>query len=116
MTTTAPDDLFVALDPLEIDRLPWLPLASSTGAVYKLLWRSGRAAQTLVHYHEGGQSRGEAHPDAEHHVWVVSGAATIAGRRLGAGSFAHIPAGLEHPTTDVGPEGATLLVLYRPTG
>jgi hypothetical protein len=130
MTTTAPDDLFLALDPRQIDRLPWVPLPSSTGAVYKVLWcspragdaagrpdgRAGRTVQTLVHYHEGGRSRGEAHPDAEHHVWVVSGAATIAGQRLGAGSFAHIPPGLAHPTTDGGPEGATLLILYRPAG
>ncbi|HSF27126.1 MAG TPA: hypothetical protein VLC50_06360 [Actinomycetes bacterium] len=113
MTTTAADQALTALDPLAIDRLPWAPLQGSTGAAYKVLWRSGAMVQTLVHYHEGGWSAGEPHP-AHHHVWVISGAATIAGRRLTAGSYVHVPPGLEHPTTDVGPEGATLLVLYLP--
>jgi hypothetical protein len=117
-TTAAGDDLdrLVALNPVEIDLLPWEPLPGSPGAHLKVLWRFGDIVQGLLHYTPGATSAGEPHLAAHHHIWVVSGAVTIAGRRLTAGSYIHVPPGVAHPTTDVGPEGCTLLLMYRPNG
>ena len=105
-----------ALSPMEIDQLPWEDVEGYPGVHQKILWRLGDIVESLVRYEPGTSSPGPAHLAAHHHIWVVSGAATIAGRRLLAGSYAHIPPGLDHPTTGVGPEGCTLLVMYRPHG
>jgi hypothetical protein len=107
-------DRLIAYNPVEIDGLGWEPMADLPGVSHKVLWRHGDIVQGMLHYQPGASSPGEAHLAAHHHLWIVSGAATIAGRRLTAGSYAHIPPGVEHPTEDVGPEGCTILMMYRP--
>jgi hypothetical protein len=38
----------------------------------------------------------------------------FAGVRLTAGSYAHVPPGVSHPATDVGPDGCVLMQMHRP--
>lgn len=107
------EDLF-ALNPLEVDDLPWEPVAGCVGVHEKVLWRLGDFVQALIRYQPGCASPGEPHLAAHHHIWVVSGAATIAGRRLLAGSYMHVPPGVWHPVENVGPDGCTVLQMHRP--
>lgn len=116
VTMSSRDSLEVlyALNPQEVDGLPWEPVEGCPGVHEKTLWRLGGFAQALIRYQPGSSSPGEPHLAAHHHIWVVSGAATIAGRRLLAGSYLHVPPGAQHPVADVGPEGCTLLQMHRP--
>lgn len=103
-----------ALNPLEIDGLPWEPVEGKADVQMKTLWRLGDFVQALVRYQPGATTAGDPHLAAHHHVWVVAGAGTIAGRRLVAGSYLHVPPNVRHGVTDVGPEGLTLLQMHRP--
>jgi hypothetical protein len=103
-----------AVNPVEIDGLPWTDVSGSPGVHEKVLWRLGAYVQALIRYEPGAETVGEPHLAAHHHIWVVNGAGTIAGRRLVQGSYMHVPPGVRHPVGDVGPEGLTLLQMHRP--
>ncbi len=98
----------------QIDLMPWEPVPGSSGVHQKVLWHLGTFVQALVRYDEGATGQGEPHLAAHHHLWVVSGAATVAGRRLVAGSYMHVPPGVRHTVEDVGPEGCVMLQMHRP--
>jgi len=98
----------------EVEQLPWLPVPTCPGVEEKTLWQFGDFVHALVRYSPGSSSPGRPHLAAHHHVWVVSGACTLAGRRLPAGSYAHVPPGTEHGVHDVGPDGCVLLQMHRP--
>jgi uncharacterized RmlC-like cupin family protein len=98
----------------DVDALPWEPLPGETGVSAKVLWRSGDVAVGLVRVDAGAQKRAHTHFSAHHHIWVVSGAATMVGRSLTAGAYVYVPPGVEHAVTDVGPEGVVFFYTYRP--
>ena len=103
-----------ALDPTDIDRLPWRPVAGCSGAYQKVLWQLGGFTEALIRFAPGACTEGRPLLAAHEHIWVLSGAATIAGRRLGAGSYLHVPPGVAHRVEAVGAEGCTLLQMHRP--
>jgi len=103
-----------ALSQTEIDGLPWQPIEGCTDVHKKVLWHLGGFTEALIRYQPGASTAGEALLAAHEHIWVVSGAATIAGRRMLAGSYLHVPPGIQHPVEDVGPDGCTLLQMHRP--
>ena len=107
-------EVLYALNPVGIDGLPWFAVDGVDGVHEKVLWRLGDFVQALVRYEPGATTAGEPHLAAHHNIWVVSGAATIAGRRLVAGSYLHVPPQVQHPVADVGPEGCTLLQMHHP--
>lgn len=113
MDREAPE-AFLTLDPVEIDRLTWQPVTGCPGVDEKELWRLGVFVDALIRYQPGSSTPGHPHIGAQHHIWVISGAATIAGRRVVAGSYVHIPAAVEHRIGDVGEEGCLLLQMHRP--
>ena len=103
-----------ALSPAEIDLLPWEPVPGCPGVQEKVLWQLAGFTQALIRYQPGSSSAGEPHLAAHHHIYVLAGAATIAGRRMLAGSYLRVPPGVRHPIEEVGPEGCTLLQMHRP--
>jgi uncharacterized RmlC-like cupin family protein len=109
----APDTL-LSLSPADIDQRPWRPVVSCPGVQAQELWRLGRMVDALITYEPGASTPGVPHPGAHHHIWIVSGAATIAGRRLTAGSYVYVPPGVAHSIGDVGEEGCMLLQMHRP--
>lgn len=113
-TTTHDSGTILILNPGEIDQLPWQSIPGCPGTVAKDLWRVGALHDALISYEPGSGTPGRPHPGADHHIWVISGSASIAGRRVGAGSYIHIPPGTEHPITDIGEEGCLLLQMHRP--
>ena len=114
MTDRESLEMLSALNPQEIDLLPWEEVDGSHDVHQKVLWRFGGFTQALIRYQPGAWTPGDPHLVAHHHIWVVSGAATIAGRRLAAGSYVHVPPGVRHPVADVGPDGLTILQMHRP--
>ncbi len=114
MSGRASLDHLHALDPMDIDALPWLPVKGCPGVHEKVLWRLGNFTQALIHLDHDAVTVGEPTLAAHEHIWVVSGAATIAGRRLIAGSYLHVPPGVRHAITEVDSEGCTLLQMHRP--
>ena len=102
------------LDAADIDALEWTPLAGCPGVEQKVLWQLGSFTQALMRYAPGSSTPGEPHLAAHHHVWVHNGEITFAGKRLTAGSYAHVPPGVAHPAVEVGAQGCTLLQMHRP--
>jgi hypothetical protein len=77
--------LLYSLEAQEIEALAWEDVPACTGVQQKVLWRLGG----------------------------FSGTVTIAGRRLAAGSYMHVPPGVGHEAT-AGDAGCTLLQMHRP--
>jgi ChrR Cupin-like domain len=100
--------------PADIDALPWRPVPGCPGVVAKDLWRSGDLHDALISYEPGAGTPGNPHAGAHHHIWVVSGSASIAGLRVVAGSYVYVPPGIAHPIADIGAEGCLLLQMHRP--
>lgn len=112
---TAADALsaMYCLDAQAIDELQWDNVAHCTGVDQKVLWWLGDFVQALLRYAPGSVTPGVPHLAAHHHIWIVSGTATIAGRSLGAGSYLHVPPGVAHPAV-AGEDGCTMLQMHRP--
>lgn len=103
----------VVLEPADIDRLPWQPVTGCPGVEEKELWRFDDFVHALIRLAPGASTPGRPHLAADHHIWVISGTATIAGRSIAPGSYAHVPSATAHPI-DAGPQGCTLLQMHRP--
>lgn len=99
--------------PAEIDRTPWQPLRGLAGVEHKELWRSGEMTVGLVRMAPGAMEPGHVHHTADHHVYVLSGSALVAGQPVSSGGVVHVPAGAAHSTT-AGPDGCTLFYTYAP--
>lgn len=103
----------MALTPIDVQRLAWVPVPGSPGVHVKELTAEHGNAAVLIAYRAGAVTRGPAHRDASHHLWVVAGQAVVAGRRLRAGSYAHVPVGVAHPI-EAGPAGCIILQVHEP--
>jgi ChrR-like protein with cupin domain len=105
---------FLALTAESIRRLPYRDVPLCPGVTEKELWRFGSYVQALLKYEPGASTPGVQHLAAHHHTWVVEGAATIAGRRMPQGSYAHIPPEVAHPIVADSTTGCLLLQMHRP--
>ena len=113
LSQSAALSMMYSLDAQGIDELPWEAVAHCTRVEQKVLWRLGDFVQALLRYEPAATTPGIAHLAAHHHIWIVSGTVTIAGRTLGAGSYIHVPPGVAHSATS-GDEGCTMLQMHRP--
>ena len=113
MTATAYADLgvqaMVSLTPDQIARIPWTAVTGCEGVYAKELWRRGDRVHALLRYEAGASTPGLPHAGADQHLWVVEGEATVAGIRLPAGSYIHVPPGTPHPVRSTGLLGCVLL-------
>lgn len=109
-----PSDAVTVVARPDIDGRPWEPLRGIAGVEHKVLWRSGQMIVGLVRLAPGAEEPGHRHHDADHHMYVLEGAARIAGQFVSSGGFCYVPAGVPHSTTDVGPDGCTFFYTYVP--
>jgi len=107
-------DGLLAVGPAEIDQMPWRPVTGCPGVRAKELCHVDGFVHALIGYDPGAGTPGVPHPGAHHHIWVVSGAATVAGHRLAAGSYLYVPPGVAHPIVADPEAGCTLLQLHSP--
>ena len=89
-----------------------VPLGVGDGAVHRTTWTDGRSSAGIMHIEAGHHLGEHTHRRHHHHVWVVAGRTEVLGEQLPAGSYAHIPAGIEHDFAAVGDEGCTVFYLY----
>ncbi|HSP02103.1 MAG TPA: hypothetical protein VLR27_01290 [Acidimicrobiales bacterium] len=92
------------------------PLGVGGGAVHRTTWTDGRSSAGVMHIDAGHHLGEHTHRRHHHHVWVVTGSTRVLGEDLPAGSYAHIPAGVEHDFEAVGDEGCTVFYLYLEQG
>jgi hypothetical protein len=102
------------MGPAEIGAVPARRVPGCPGVSVTELWRSGDLHDTLIVYRPGAATPGCPHAGADHHIWVVGGSTSIAGRRVGAGSYVHVPPGVSHPILAADPDGCVLLQVHRP--
>jgi mannose-6-phosphate isomerase-like protein (cupin superfamily) len=107
-------DAVTALTPADIDEIPWQAVTDCPGVRARELWRAGDFVHALIVYEPGARTAGLPHLAACHHIWVISGAATIGGKQVDAGSYVYVPPGVAHPIVGRGAEGCTLLQVHRP--
>jgi quercetin dioxygenase-like cupin family protein len=100
------------LDADAIARLPSEPLGPMEGVVHKVLWRNDTSVAGVLTVEAGRHLGSHAHRMNHHHVWVLGGHATILGAQLGAGSYVHIPSGVQHDIDASASEGCTVFYLY----
>jgi uncharacterized RmlC-like cupin family protein len=105
----------IMLGPTEIGQLPWQSVPGCPGVEEKELWRSGDMVDALIRFEPGSATPGRHHRAGHHHIWVISGAATIADRRVVAGSYVYVPPNVDHPIHDVGEDGCVVLQMHRPS-
>lgn len=110
------DDLgrLMVLGASDVEALAWEPMEGQSGVFSKTLWRSGDVAIGLIRVDAGFEKAVHVHHGAHHHIWVVSGAATMVGEQVTAGAYVYIPPGVEHEVTHVGSDGVTFFYTYRP--
>lgn len=116
-TTRQPRDdrgKLVLLTADEVQQRRWKPLDDQPGVTHTVLWRSGDVVIGMIRLEPGAENPEHVHQAAHHHFFLLQGEATIVGRRLQAGGYAHIPPGEAHGVTDVGPDGVTFFYSYRP--
>ncbi len=104
----------VILDAEEMEARPWQPFDDSGRVSYRPLWveADSKSYAGVLRIEPGAAVAAHAHQYAVHHVWVAEGGCSILGRRLTSGSYAFVPAGVEHGIDGVGPEGCSLFYLY----
>ena len=100
------------LDAQAIDQLPFGPLGPMAGVAHKVLWRNDTSMAGVLTVEPGHRLGAHTHRVNHHHVWVLNGHAMILGARLGPGSYAHIPSGVEHDIDASESEGCTIYYLY----
>ena len=81
------------------------------GVHYVTLWREHKSLAGLMELDPGAELPEHTHGASTHHVWVVAGSARVEGRRLTAGSYLHVPAGVPHGLEALD-DGCTLFYLY----
>jgi quercetin dioxygenase-like cupin family protein len=102
----------VVLGPQAIEALPLVPLGNLEGVSHRVLWRNDTSMAGVMTI-DGGHRLGEhAHRVNHHHLWMLDGRATILGEELVAGSYVHVPEGVDHDIDATATEGCTLFYLY----
>jgi quercetin dioxygenase-like cupin family protein len=96
-----------------VESLSWRPLARLGAAQVKTLMRTSDSVAGLLRLDAGTTENIHVHADAHHHGWVLRGEAKVGGIDIRAGSYFHIPAGVRHAVTDVGPDGCEVFFVYQ---
>ena len=96
----------------EVAELPKTRLGSVSGVENQLLWADETAAAGVLTVQKGHRLGAHTHRQNHHHLWVLSGAATVLGQEIGPGSYVHVPSGVEHDIDATATEGCTVYYLY----
>ncbi|MCB0918067.1 MAG: cupin domain-containing protein [Actinobacteria bacterium] len=110
------DDMgrLLAATSAEIDAMDWQAEERGSGVKYKVLWQSGRTVLGVMRIEPGAENPEHTHHGAHHHIVILNGECSIAGRHLDAQSYIYIPPGVAHGVSDVGEDGVEFFYTYRP--
>lgn len=98
----------------EIAAMPWHAVRSEPGIHERSLWSGDGQVSGVMRFAPGASMAEHVHDDHGHHVWVVEGTIAVNGRRLGPGSYAHVPPGVAHEVA-AGPDGCMLFYVFTTT-
>ena len=102
------------LDATAIAQLTSEPFGPRPGAATNtVLWRNGSSMAGLLTVAAGEHLGAHTHHRNHHHLWVVRGAAVVAGAQLEGGGYAHVPAGVEHDIDASDTDGCTVFYIYE---
>lgn len=102
----------VVLTSAAIAAVPSTKLGDRDGVTHRVLWHDATSMAGVLAVEAGQHLGAHAHRENHHHMWVLEGRATILGTEVGAGSYVHIPAGVEHDIDASATEGCTVWYLY----
>jgi quercetin dioxygenase-like cupin family protein len=103
----------LVLKPADIDALVAQPHPElGVGVSGRVLWRSGPSQAGVMQIEPDGQLERHTHRAAHHHMWILAGECRVLDQVAGAGSYVHIPAGVEHGMECVGTTPCRFLYLY----
>jgi quercetin dioxygenase-like cupin family protein len=111
MEATIPTPATV-LDAADVGRIPQVQLDGLAGVRHRVLWQDANSMAGVLTVEAGHRLGAHTHRRNHHHIWVLQGRADIGGSMLGEGSYAHIPAGVEHDIDATGTDGCTVFYLY----
>jgi mannose-6-phosphate isomerase-like protein (cupin superfamily) len=77
-----------------------------------VLWSNAQSMAGVMTVAGGHNLGAHAHRANHHHMWVLDGRAVILGTEVSAGSYVHVPAGVDHDVDATGTDGCTLFYLY----
>jgi quercetin dioxygenase-like cupin family protein len=106
----------VVLDAAGVAALELQPLGNLDGVRHRVLWQDGVSMAGVLTVDAGRNLGAHTHRENHHHIWVLQGRARILDTELDPGSYAHIPAGIEHDIDARGTEGCTVYYLYLRPG
>ena len=97
----------------EVGALPWARIDGAPGVRVRTLWESPTSRAVLLLLDRDARVALHVHPAEEHHAFVVEGRCAVDGRVLGAGSYAHVAAGVPHDVRGEQPSGARILYVFE---
>ena len=112
VTTKTP----VVLSAEALASIPATPFGPIEGVSHKLLWTDDVSMAGILEIAPGHRLGKHAHRANHHHIWILEGRAAILGEPLGAGSYVHIPSGVEHDIDATATDGCTVYYLYLRPG
>ena len=112
LASTAP----VILTAAQVEDIPPCPLGRLPGVTHRVLWFDSRSTAGVLTVDAGRRLGAHTHRVNHHHLWVLEGEAEILGSTVRAGSYAHVPGGVEHDSDASNPSGCTVFYLYLPPG
>jgi quercetin dioxygenase-like cupin family protein len=99
-----------------IKALPLEPFGSIPGVTHRVLWRTENSTAGVMTVAAGHRLGTHRHRANHHHLWVLDGQAVILDVEVGAGSYAHVPSGVDHDIDASSTGGCTVFYLYLPPG
>jgi len=99
-----------------VSELPTEGLGHLQGVTNRVLWRDHHSLAGVLIIAAGHQLGPHTHRVNHHHIWFVEGSAVVLGTDLSAGSYVHIPAGVEHDIDATTTAGCTVFYLYAHPG
>ena len=87
-------------------------LGKLTGVENRVLWQNGTSMAGVLTVAGGHQLGEHTHRANHHHMWILEGDVVICGRKVGPGSYVHIPAGVAHDLDATSTRGCTVFYLY----
>lgn len=87
-------------------------LGDLTGVGRRIFFRDDTSEAGILRLAGGHRLGSHTHRENQHHMWVLDGEAKIAGSQLGAGSYVHVPAGVEHDIDATDTDGCSVFYIY----
>ena len=109
-------DRAIVMTARDIGAAPYQPLGTSDGVEHTVLWTDGTSMTGVLTIAAGTRLGRHAHRTHHHHMWITGGEVVVLGKRLGPGSYVHIPAGVPHDIDATETNGGTMYYTYSLPG